>query len=69
MHRLEQLAAAAKTVNARGGADLDPVSGLMDHLVLPAPLFGVHIDPSGSKGTTLSNDIHTAVAQSSLAEA
>ena len=66
LHRLEQLAAAAKTVNARGGADLDPVSGLMDHLVLPANLFGVQIDHSDPAGTTVSDDIHPAVAQSSL---
>jgi hypothetical protein len=69
LHRLEQLAAAAKTVNARGGADLDPVSGLMDHLVLPASLFGVQIDHIDPAGTTVSDDIHPAVAQSSLADA
>ncbi|WP_247040385.1 hypothetical protein [Arthrobacter rhizosphaerae] len=69
LHRLEQLAAAAKTVNARGGAELDSVSGLMDHLVLPATLFGVHIDHSDLSGTTVSDDVHTAVAQSSLADA
>jgi hypothetical protein len=68
LHRLEQLAAAAKTVNARGGADLDPVSGLMDHLVLPATLFGVHIDHSDAAGTTLNDSIHPTVAQSALAE-
>lgn len=69
LHRLEQLTAAAKSVNARGGAEIDPVSGLMDHLVLPASLFGVHIDHAGSAGTTVSDDIHPAVAESSLAEA
>jgi hypothetical protein len=69
LHRLEQLAAAAETINARGGAELDPVSGLLDHLVLPASLFGVHIDHSDPAGTTVSDDISSAVAHSSLAEA
>ena len=69
LHRLEHLAAASKSVNARGGADLDPVSGLMDHLVLPATLFGVRIDHSDLSGTTVDDDIHPAVAQSSLTEA
>lgn len=69
LHRLEQLAAAAETINARGGAELDSVSGLMDHLVLPATLFGVHIDQSDHAGTTVSDDINPAVAHSALAEA
>ncbi|MEW1808408.1 hypothetical protein [Pseudarthrobacter sp. NPDC080039] len=69
LHRLEQLASAAKTINARGSADLDPVSGLMDHLVFPAELFGVRIDHSGSANPTLNDDIHPAVARSSLADA
>lgn len=69
LHRLEQLAAASKSVNARGGAELDPVSGLMDHLVLPAALFGVHTDHSDPSGTTVGDDIHPAVAQSFLTEA
>ncbi|QHK18898.1 hypothetical protein GU243_02965 [Pseudarthrobacter psychrotolerans] len=69
LHRLEQLATAAKTINARGGADLDPVSGLLDHLVLPATLFGVHIDHSDHARTKVSADINPAVAHSSLADA
>lgn len=68
LHRLEQLEASAKTVNARGGAELDPLSGPRDHLVLPANLFGVHIDHSDPAGTAVSDDIHPAVAQSSLTE-
>lgn len=69
LHRLEQLAAASKTVDARGGADLDSVSGLVDHLVLPATLFGVHIDDSDHSSTKVSDGIHPAVAQSALADA
>lgn len=69
LHRLEQLAAAAKTINARGAVDLDPVSGLEVHLVLPATLFGVHIDHSDHYGTKASDDINPAVANSSLAAA
>ncbi|NWL10457.1 hypothetical protein DM793_03955 [Paenarthrobacter nitroguajacolicus] len=69
LHRLEQLAAAAKTVNARGGTDLDSVSGLMDHLVLPATLFGVQLDDTDSARRTVTDDIHPAVAQSLLADA
>ncbi|POH72553.1 hypothetical protein [Arthrobacter glacialis] len=69
LHRLEQLEAAAKTINARGGVELDPVSGLLNHLVIPAALFGVHIDHSDHAGTKVRDDINPAVANSSLAGA
>jgi hypothetical protein len=69
LHRLEQLAAAAETINARGGVDFDPVYGPQDHLVIPATLFGVHIDHDEYTGTKVSNKIDAAVAHSSLSEA
>lgn len=69
LHRLEQLAAAAKSINARGGVDLDAVFGPQHHLVIPAALFGVHIDHDDHAGTKVSDEINPAVAHSSLAEA
>jgi hypothetical protein len=69
LHRLEQLDAAAKTVNARGGAELDDFTGPLAHIVLPAQLFGVHIDHSGKAKTRVRDDIDPAVAGSALAEA
>lgn len=69
LHRLEQLEAAAKTLNARGGAELDDFTGPVAHLVLPAHLFGVHIDTSGKARARVSDDIDPSVAGSPLAEA
>lgn len=67
--RLEHLEAAAKTLNARGGAELDDFTGPVTHLVLPAQLFGVHIDTSGEARARVSEGINAAVAGSVLAEA
>lgn len=67
--RLEQLEAAAKTLDARGGAELDDFSGPVAHLVLPAQLFGVHIDTSGEARARVSDGIDAAVAGSVLVEA
>jgi hypothetical protein len=69
LHRLEQLESAAKTVNGRGGAEFDPFDGPLDHIVLPAELFGVRIDHSENGTTTLDDDIDPAVASSALAHA
>lgn len=66
LHRLEQLAAAAKTVNGRGGTDIDP---LLDHLVLPAELFGVHIAHAAGAKATVDDAVDAAVAGSALADA
>ncbi|ALG27812.1 hypothetical protein AOZ07_01545 [Glutamicibacter halophytocola] len=66
IHRLEQLEAASKTVNARGGAELEPGLSLMAHLVLPASLFGVHLDHSGEEGPKIAEDVHADVDQSIL---
>ncbi|MGQ3383231.1 hypothetical protein [Glutamicibacter sp. TV12E] len=67
IHRLEQLEAASKTVNARGGAELETGLSLMDHLVLPASLFGVHLDHSGEDGPKISEEVHADVDKSILA--
>lgn len=69
LHRLEQLEAAAKTVNGRGGAEFDPFDGPLDHIVLPAELFGVRIDHSENGTTKLDDDINLAVASSALTDA
>jgi hypothetical protein len=69
LHRLEQLEAAAKTINGRGGAELDPWDGPQDHIVLPAELFGVHINHRPGSTTTISDDIDPAVNGSALARA
>jgi hypothetical protein len=69
LHRLEQLEAAAKTINGRGGAELDPLNGPLAHIVLPADLFGVRIDHSENGTTTLDDDINPAVASGALADA
>lgn len=69
LYRLEQLDAAAKTVGGRGGADLDPFNGPLDHILLPAQLFGVHRDHMGDATTEVRDDIDPAVAGSALADA
>lgn len=69
LHRLEQLEAAAKTVNARGGAEFDPFDGPLDHIVLPAELFGVRIDHSENGTTSVDGLVDPAVASSALADA
>lgn len=67
LHRLEQLSAAAKAVNARGGLDFDDFTGPLDHIVIPGERFGVHIDHSGK--TRIGDDIEPTVASSALADA
>lgn len=69
LHRLEQLEAAARTVNGRGGAELDDViNGPLDHIVLPAELFGVQIDHSGKRKTHVSDHVDPAVDGSAVAD-
>lgn len=69
LHRIEQLEAAAKTLHARGRAELDDFTGPVAHLVLPAQLFGVHRDTSDLTKRRLNDDIDPAVAGSALTDA
>lgn len=69
LNRLEQLAAAANTINARGTVDLDLDFGLEHHLVIPASLFGVRIDHDDFSRTRVNDDISPVVAHSALADA
>jgi len=68
IHRIEQLEAAAQTVNGRGGASLDDMSGPVAHLVLPLELFGVQMDQS-TGGVKIEDQVNPLVAGSALARA
>jgi hypothetical protein len=69
LHRLEQLDAAAKTVNGRGGAEFDPFDGPLVHIVLPGELFGVRIDYAKNGTASVDDLMDPAVACSALADA